>query len=83
MIHYNILIGIALRGYDARSLDAVILYAGVQVKAFRLVYSYDINTSYLNGFNTGTHEISVAVPGSNNILPDCQGFGGLGVKWTR
>ena len=59
-IHYNILTGIALRGYDARSLDAVILYAGVQIKAFRLVYSYDINTSYLNGFNTGTHEISVA-----------------------
>jgi type IX secretion system PorP/SprF family membrane protein len=59
-IHYNILTGIALRGYDATSLDAVILYAGVQIKAFRLVYSYDINTSYLNGFNTGTHEISVA-----------------------
>jgi len=59
-IHYNILTGIALRGYDASSLDAVILYAGVQIKAFRLVYSYDINTSYLNGFNSGTHEISVA-----------------------
>jgi type IX secretion system PorP/SprF family membrane protein len=59
-IHYNILTGIALRGYDATSLDAVILYAGVQIKAFRLVYSYDINTSYLNGFNSGTHEISVA-----------------------
>lgn len=59
-IHYNILTGIALRGYDGTSLDAVILYAGVQIKAVRLVYSYDINTSYLNGFNTGTHEISVA-----------------------
>jgi type IX secretion system PorP/SprF family membrane protein len=59
-IYNNILTGIALRGYDARSLDAVVLYAGVQIKAFRLVYSYDINTSYLNGFNTGSHEISVA-----------------------
>ena len=58
-IYNNILTGIALRGYDARSLDAVILYAGVQIKAFRLVYSYDINTSYLSGFNTGSHEISV------------------------
>jgi type IX secretion system PorP/SprF family membrane protein len=59
-IYNNILTGIALRGYDARSLDAVILYAGVQIKAFRLVYSYDINTSYLKGFNTGSHEVSVA-----------------------
>lgn len=59
-IYNNILTGIALRGYDARSLDAVILYAGVQIKAFRLVYSYDINTSYLSGFNTGSHEISLA-----------------------
>jgi type IX secretion system PorP/SprF family membrane protein len=59
-IYNNILTGIALRGYDAKSLDAVILYVGAQIKGFRLVYSYDINTSYLNGFNTGTHEISVA-----------------------
>ena len=59
-IYNNILTGIALRGYDARSLDAVILYAGVQIKAFRLVYSYDVNTSYLRGFNSGSHEISLA-----------------------
>ena len=58
-VYNNILTGIALRGYDARSLDAVVLYAGVQIKAFRIVYSYDINTSYLNGFNTGTHDISL------------------------
>ena len=58
-IYNNILTGIALRGYDARSLDAVVIYAGVQIKAFRLVYSYDINISYLSGFNTGSHEISV------------------------
>jgi type IX secretion system PorP/SprF family membrane protein len=59
-IHNNILTGIALRGYDLSSLDAVIFYAGVQIKAFRFVYSYDVNTSYLNGFNTGSHEISLA-----------------------
>jgi type IX secretion system PorP/SprF family membrane protein len=59
-IYNNILTGIALRGYDARSLDAVIFYAGVQIKAFRIVYSYDINTSYLSGFNSGSHEISLA-----------------------
>jgi type IX secretion system PorP/SprF family membrane protein len=59
-IYNNILTGVAFRGYDARSLDAVILYAGVQIKAFRIVYSYDINTSYLSGFNSGSHEISLA-----------------------
>jgi type IX secretion system PorP/SprF family membrane protein len=59
-IYNNILTGISLRGYDARSLDAVILYAGVQIKAFRIVYSYDVNTSYLSGFNSGSHEISLA-----------------------
>jgi type IX secretion system PorP/SprF family membrane protein len=59
-IYNNILTGISLRGYDARSLDAVIFYAGVQIKAFRLVYSYDVNTSYLSGFNSGSHEISLA-----------------------
>ena len=58
-IYDNIMTGIALRGYDARSLDAVIIYAGFQYKAFHLIYSYDISTSYLNGFNTGSHEISV------------------------
>jgi type IX secretion system PorP/SprF family membrane protein len=58
-IYNNILTGIALRGYDARSLDAVVFYAGVQIRGFRLVYSYDVNTSYLSGFNTGTHEISL------------------------
>jgi type IX secretion system PorP/SprF family membrane protein len=59
-IYDNILTGVALRGYSLRSLDAAILYAGFKFKGFRLVYSYDINTSYLSGFNTGSHEISVA-----------------------
>ena len=58
-IYDNIMTGLAFRGYDAHSLDAVIIYAGFKYRAFKLVYSYDINTSYLHSFNTGSHEISV------------------------
>ena len=60
-VYDNIMTGIALRGYSARSLDAAILYAGFRVKSLRIMYSYDINTSYLKGFNTGSHEISLRV----------------------
>jgi type IX secretion system PorP/SprF family membrane protein len=59
-IYDNIMTGVALRGYSLRTLDAAIIYAGFRYKGFRLMYSYDINTSYLNGFNKGSHEISVA-----------------------
>ncbi len=59
-IYDNILTGIAFRGYSQRSLDAAVIYAGFRYRGFRLVYSYDINASYLSGFNTGSHEISAA-----------------------
>jgi type IX secretion system PorP/SprF family membrane protein len=59
-IYRNILTGVALRGYGARSLDAAIVYVGAQWKGLRLVYSYDINTSYMRSFNTGSHELSLA-----------------------
>ena len=59
-IYDNIMTGIALRGYSPHSLDAAIIYAGFRYKGFRVMYSYDINVSYLNSFNTGSHEISVA-----------------------
>ena len=59
-IYDNIMTGIAFRGYSPKSIDAAIIYAGFRIKGFRLMYSYDINTSYLKGFNTGSHEISAA-----------------------
>ncbi len=58
-IYHNILTGIALRGYSNRSFDAAIMYVGATFKGFRVLYSYDINTSYLRSFNTGSHEISL------------------------
>lgn len=58
-IYDNILTGVALRGYSNRSLDAATFYIGGQYKGVRLVYSYDVNVSYLRAFNTGSHEISL------------------------
>jgi hypothetical protein len=58
-IYHNILAGVALRGYEIKSLDAAILYGGVQWRGFRLVYSYDVSISYLSGFQNGSHEISL------------------------
>lgn len=56
----NFLSGIAFRGYDGNSIDAVTLFAGFSIKGFRLIYSYDVNISSLNNFNSGSHEVSVA-----------------------
>jgi type IX secretion system PorP/SprF family membrane protein len=56
----NFLSGISFRGYDGNSVDAVALFAGFSIKGFRLVYSYDVNVSSLNNFNSGSHEVSVA-----------------------
>jgi type IX secretion system PorP/SprF family membrane protein len=58
-IYDNIMTGISLRGYEARSLDAVAIYAGVEYKRVRLIYAYDVNISYLKGFNSGSHELSL------------------------
>jgi len=44
-------------GASYRLDDAVAIMAGVNFKEFRLGYAYDINTSGLRGFNSGTHEI--------------------------
>ena len=59
-VYRNILTGLAFRGYEGRSVDAAILYAGFNYKGFRLLYSYDINISYLSKFNSGSHEVSLA-----------------------
>lgn len=44
-------------GVSYRLDDAVVAMAGVQFNNFRVGYSYDINTSALNAYNSGTHEI--------------------------
>lgn len=44
-------------GVSYRLDDAVVAMAGVQFGEFRVGYAYDINTSALNNYNSGTHEI--------------------------
>ncbi|MBI1286871.1 MAG: type IX secretion system membrane protein PorP/SprF [Flavobacteriales bacterium] len=44
-------------GVSYRIDDAVGVMAGVQIKQFRVGYSYDITTSGLNKYSSGSHEI--------------------------
>ncbi|MFC2175367.1 type IX secretion system membrane protein PorP/SprF [Bacteroidota bacterium] len=44
-------------GVSYRMDDAVSVMAGVQIKEFRIGYAYDITTSGLNKFSSGTHEV--------------------------
>ena len=53
-VMYNQLIWL---GASYRLQDAAVAMAGVQWKNFRLGYSYDFNTSKLNSYNGGSHEL--------------------------
>lgn len=55
----NILAGISFRGYEKNTIDAAALMVGFRYKGFRTVYSYDANLSYMNKFNSGSHEVSL------------------------
>jgi len=54
----NIFGGLAFRGYDANSIDAVVFLAGMQItKNIMLAYSYDLSIGSLQSFNSGSHEV--------------------------
>jgi len=54
----NIFGGASFRGYDANSLDAIILLAGFKLSEnISISYSYDIGISELNTVHSGSHEI--------------------------
>lgn len=60
--------GIALRGYESKSFDAVAISAGVNLGNKWLVsYSYDIGISQLRNFNSGSHELIVHYRISNFV----------------
>ncbi len=71
----NISGGLALRGYDRRSLDAVILSAGYRLnEQWRLAYSYDWTLSALRRVSDGSHEFWLqytfgTVPGKGKLPP--------------
>ncbi len=52
--------GLSIRGYNANSLDAVGVLAGVRVsKNIRVSYSFDLGLSSLGDFHDGTHEFLI------------------------
>ncbi|WP_235292060.1 PorP/SprF family type IX secretion system membrane protein [Portibacter lacus] len=54
----NVFGGLGLRGYNSRSLDALIIMAGWQFNEhYTLSYAYDIGLSSLRSSHDGTHEI--------------------------
>ena len=46
-------------GVSYRHQDAVMLIIGGQFKGFRLGYSYDITTSILRKYSSGSHELTL------------------------
>ncbi len=59
--HYNQFIaGFSFRGYDANSIDAVGVIAGVRVtNNIKVSYSFDLGLSALRQFHDGTHEFLI------------------------
>lgn len=56
----KIIAGVGFRGYSGLNNDALIGSFGFKIKnQIQVLYSYDYNLSYLNQFNSGSHEISV------------------------
>ena len=56
---FNNMISLGL-GY--RTEDAIMIMAGIKLDSkYRLGYSYDINTSRLSNYNSGSHEITIGV----------------------
>jgi len=54
----NIFGGVGLRGYNPRSIDAAMLYAGWRFNEhYTLSYAYDIGLSALRNAHDGTHEV--------------------------
>jgi len=54
----DIIGGVAFRGYNANSIDAIGIFGGLRLNAnLTIAYSYDIGLSQLNRVHNGSHEI--------------------------
>lgn len=53
--------GAFVAGLWYRNLDAVIALVGIQTKAFKFGYSYDVTVSKLAGNTAGSHEVSLQI----------------------
>ncbi|MBR9922555.1 MAG: type IX secretion system membrane protein PorP/SprF [Bacteroidetes bacterium] len=59
-INDNIFGGVSFRGYDANSVDALILQAGIRLnEKITLAYAYDLTLSPLKQTSDGSHEVMV------------------------
>ena len=59
-MRYNekFLAGTSFRGYNANSIDAVAIIAGIKLgENISMAYAYDLTLSGLNAVSYGTHEI--------------------------
>ncbi|MGB4960306.1 MAG: PorP/SprF family type IX secretion system membrane protein [Saprospiraceae bacterium] len=60
-MNQNLLVGLNLRGYNSKSLDALSVIIGTNVgRKYKVTYSYDFGLSDLRDANQGTHEIMVS-----------------------
>ena len=56
----NVFGGLSLRGFDSRSLDSVVVIAGIQFNSnYKISYSYDIGLSEIGLVSDGSHEILI------------------------
>jgi type IX secretion system PorP/SprF family membrane protein len=57
----DLMTGISVRGFNARSLDGLVVTVGTQLgKKYQVWYSYDAGISDLRRFNQGSHEITLS-----------------------
>lgn len=56
----NLIMGLNLRGYDSRSMDALSFVLGTHLgQKYRLIYSYDLGLSALSSVHDGSHELTL------------------------
>ncbi len=59
-IKNNYFAGLGYRGYNKKSNESVILLLGLKfLKNFKLMYSYDVNTSRMFNYQYGSHELTI------------------------
>ena len=65
--------GVAFRGFNPDSFDAVAILAGIAVsRKLNIMYSYDLNISQLKNANSGSHEVTLQYA-FKNLLPSKSG----------
>ncbi len=56
----NIFAGTSFRGYNQNTIDALIIFAGLNITPkIRLAYAYDLPLSALSNYHTGSHEVMI------------------------